>query len=331
MLLHRYGGPVSTHDLRDDAVTPPSRLSAAPGDPMGRWRGGTRGVLVANLIGQIGIIVTGGAVRLTGSGLGCDQWPLCEPGSFTPRFHEATSIHPYIEFGNRTLSGVLLLLALAVLALVRTDRTRAASYRRLGIVPLAGVLTQAVLGGLVVLLDLAPGWVALHYLVSAALVAASIYLLYRHGEGDGDPYPVVPRAAVVAGRLAAAALVPVLGLGVLVTGSGPHGGDDEIATRFPFDPVVVTRLHAAAVWLFVGVAVALAVAVLRRTATVRSRASARHAVVALLAVTALQSVIGYAQYLTGLPVVLVGLHMLGSALLIAATAWAVLTLRVRPQ
>lgn len=325
---------MSSPDLSDATGPAPSPhvpdADPSPGeavDRFARWRHWTRPALVANLVGQIVIIVTGGAVRLTSSGLGCDQWPLCEPGSFTPRFHEATTVHPYIEFGNRTLTGVLVAFAALVAWLVWTDRGRAASYRRLGFAPLVGVGLQAVIGGVVVLLELSPAWVGLHYLVSAGLVWVSALLLYRHGEGDGAPTPTVDRATTLVGRALAVVLLPVLALGVLVTGSGPHGGDDEVAYRFAFDPVSITRLHSGCVWLFVALAVALAVLAYRRPAPER----ARRAVVVLLGVTLLQGAIGYAQYFTGLPVILVGLHMLGSALLIASATWTVLTLRERDR
>lgn len=307
----------------------PADAPAAPADRWARFRPWTRAVLVANVVAQIGIIVTGGAVRLTGSGLGCSTWPHCEPGRFTPVFHEATTFHPFVEFGNRTMTFVLSAVALAVLLLVRGDRRRPASYRRLGVVPLVGVAAQAIIGGVVVLLDLHPGWVSLHFAVSAALVWVSAYLLHRHGEGDGDPAPVGPRPVTVAGRVLALLLVPVVTLGVLVTGSGPHSGDEEVAYRLALDPLAMTRAHSASVWLFVAALTAL-LAMLHRLRSDDARVrAARGAAWLLLAVTLAQGAIGYAQYFTGLPELLVGLHMLGAGLLVWATANAVLRLRTR--
>lgn len=304
---------------------PAAPESTTPADRFARWRRFTRPVLVANLVAQIGIIVTGGAVRLTGSGLGCSTWPQCEPGHFTPQFHEATSIHPYVEFGNRTLTGVLAVIALAVALLVFTDRTRAASYRRLGLAPLVLVAVQAVVGGVTVRLDLDPAVVGVHFLISAGLVALSTVLLYRHGEGDGAPVAAVGRLDERLVRVLTALVVPVVALGVLVTGSGPHGGDDEVAYRFALDPARMTQAHAASVWVFVLVLIVIAVRAWRHGAPPR----VRRAIVVLAVVTLAQGAIGYVQYFTGLPELLVGLHMLGAGLLVAATTWLLMTTRVR--
>lgn len=307
-----------------DASSTPARR-----DRLARFRGWTRGVLVANVVAQIGIIVTGGAVRLTGSGLGCSTWPQCEPGSFTPVFHEASGIHPYVEFGNRLMTFVLAAIAIAVLLLVTTDRARSPRYRVLGVVPLAGVVAQALIGGVVVLLDLHPAWVSLHFVVSAALVWLSTYLLHRHGEGDGAPAPVGGRATSLTGWALGLLVVPVICLGVVVTGAGPHSGDAEVGYRLAVDPLTMTRAHSASVWLFVGV-LALLLVLLHRAADggdlVRR---ARRGAWLLLVVTLAQGGIGYAQYFTGLPVLLVGLHMLGAGVLTWATARAVLRLRTR--
>lgn len=297
-------------------------------DRLARFRPWTRGVLLANVIGQILIIGTGGAVRLTDSGLGCSTWPMCEPGHFTPVFHEASSIHSFVEFGNRTMTGVLSVIGVMVLVLVWTDRRRSESYRALGIVPLAGVLTQAVIGGIVVLLHLHPGWVSLHFGVSVALVWFSAYLLHRHGEGDGAPQRVAGRGVATAGALLGLLLVPVVTLGVLVTGSGPHSGDTEVGYRLALDPLTMTRAHSASVWLFLLALVALLV-LLHRTPGGPRVAAARKAAWLLLAVTLSQGLVGYVQYFTGLPELLVGIHLVGAGCLTWATANAVLKLRTR--
>ncbi|MFI2363573.1 heme A synthase [Promicromonospora sp. NPDC019610] len=303
-------------------AAPVSWLDALPGR-VDRFRHWTRAVLVANLIGQIGIIGTGGAVRLTDSGLGCSTWPQCEPGSFTPQFHEATTLHPYIEFGNRTLTGVLGVVAVLLAVLVCTDLKRTASYRMLGLAPVVGVLAQALIGGIVVLLHLHPGWVSLHFAVSGALVALSLYLVHRHDEGDGPARLVVaPRVRTLAWALAGLTAVVVV-LGVLTTGAGPHSGDSEVGYRFAIDPALLTRWHAAAVWVFLAALVAFLVAVRRGPAEVR------RAAVILLAITLAQGLIGYVQYFTDLPELLVGLHMIGAAALIAGTTRVWLTTRVR--
>jgi cytochrome c oxidase assembly protein subunit 15 len=301
-------------DVRD-AVEP--RWPAAR-----RW---TRAVLLANLLAQIGIVVTGGAVRLTGSGLGCSTWPQCEPGSFTPVVHEATTWHPFIEFGNRTLTGVVGVVAIAVALLVLTDTRRARPYRLLGLVPLVGVLAQALIGGATVLLHLNPAVVGVHMLVSLGLVAVSTVLLHRSSEGDGPARPVVTPRVRATGQALVAVAVVLLTLGVVVTGSGPHGGDEEVAYRFAVDPVLVAKMHAAAVWAFLAVLVTMLVGLVRGAATLHVRRAAG----VLLVVTLAQGLVGYVQYFTGLPEVLVGVHMLGAAVLTASLAWTVLTLRER--
>jgi heme a synthase len=310
------------------STTAPSEVTpTGPAGPLARWAGWTRPALVANLVAQMGLVVTGGAVRLTGSGLGCSTWPQCEPGSFTPVLHEATSIHPFIEFGNRTLTGVLGVIAIVVALLVFTDRRRSTGFRVLGLVPLVGVALQALIGGLTVLLHLHPAVVGVHLLISMALIAASTVLLYRHGQGvDLRPAPV-PRPLLALGHALTGVAALVLALGVVVTGAGPHGGDEEVAYRFTVDPVLIAKLHAAAVWAFLAVLVALLVVLARRGSEGPVGARRRRAAAVLVVVTLAQGAIGYVQYFTGLPEVLVGLHMLGAALLTASVAWTVTTLR----
>ena len=326
MVAVSTAAPASSH------TAPPSGTGpAAPGRPVGtrRWSPSPRWaarILMANLVGQVGIIGTGGAVRLTGSGLGCSTWPQCEPGQFTPVMHEAVTWHPFIEFGNRTLTGVLGVLGLATVLVVwsRTDRSRA--FRLLGLVPLLGVVLQAVIGGVTVLLDLHPAVVGVHFLVSMGLVAASAALVVRNREGDGPPV----RLASPAVRRLSKALVPVaavvVGLGVLVTGSGPYSGDEEIAYRLALDPVAMAKVHAAAVWLYGAGVVALVILVHRGPAQPR----VRRGVLVLVGVTLLQGAIGYVQYFTGLPQALVAAHMIGAALLVVAQTNQVLALRERP-
>ncbi|MBW0253159.1 COX15/CtaA family protein [Cellulomonas sp. PS-H5] len=308
------------------AVSPD--VAAAPVSPapsrFAAWRERlTYPVLVANLVAQIGIVVTGGAVRLTGSGLGCSTWPQCEPGQFTAAFHPETTYHQYVEFGNRTLTGVLGVIAVAVALLVWFDRDRSRSYRWLGFAPLAGVVAQALIGGVVVLLHLHPAWVSLHFMVSMALVAASTLLVHRSREGDGPRIPVVGpwsrRLAPVLGAL----LVLVLALGVITTGAGPHSGDEEVGYRIAVDPYLMARVHAASVWLFTGMLVVLLWLNRRGPRLLRRRGWV------MVGLVALQGVIGYVQVSTDLPILLVMLHMLGAALLAAGTTRYLLTFRTR--
>ncbi|GMA26300.1 heme A synthase [Luteimicrobium album] len=305
----------------DDAPPAPSALGRVL-DRAARW---TRAVVIANLVGQLAIIVTGGFVRLTGSGLGCETWPECHPGSFTPVRHAATGYHQAIEFGNRMVTFLLVVVAAATAVLVWRQRSRAASLRRLGLVPLLGVLVQAVLGGITVLTDLAPLMVAVHLLVSMALVWLSTLLLVRLDEGDGPPHRVVDPGTWTLSRVLGVVLVPVLALGTITTGSGPHGGDDVHDDRLPFDPESVARLHAATVWLFVLVLAWL----LWRTRRFPTPQRVRRALLAVLGLVLVQGVVGYVQYFTGLPIGLVAIHMLLAACLTATTTWALLTMRER--
>lgn len=280
-------------------------------------------VLVANLIGQIGIVATGGAVRLTASGLGCSTWPQCEPGQFAPVFHEAATYHRFVEFGNRTLTGVLGVLAIATILVVWNDRRRSPAYRWLGLAPLVGVAAQAVIGGVIVLLHLHPAWVSLHFLVSMLLIVVSTLLVHRSREGDHPPVSVVTPAARRLAPVLAVLLAVVLVLGAITTGAGPHSGDDEVGYRFAVDPYLMARVHAAAVWLFVGVLVALLVLNRRGPAVLRRRGWV------MVVLVAVQGVIGYVQVATDLPVLLVLLHMLAASLLTAGTTRYLLTFRVR--
>lgn len=304
------------------------RASASAGVPASGLPPWARWALVANLVAQVGIVVTGGLVRLTGSGLGCPTWPQCVPGSYIPVVQQPQGIHKYIEFGNRTLTSVVGLAALAALVAVVLDvrrRGRPRGLVALAAVPLVGVLVQAVLGGITVLTHLSPATVAAHFLVSAGIIAASTALLVRAQQDDGPPAPVVRDElrwlAWALGALTALVLV----LGTVVTGSGPHSGDAEAPARFGFDPRSVTWLHSDAVLLWFGVLLALLMA-LRLT---EAPAAVRRAALVTLGVGLVQGLIGYGQYLTGLPVVPVALHMLGACLLVVAVTRLLLSLRQR--
>ncbi|MEX1906830.1 COX15/CtaA family protein [Janibacter sp. Y6] len=280
-----------------------------------------RVLLVANLVCQVGIVVTGGLVRLTGSGLGCPTWPQCVPGSYVPTVEQEEGVHKLIEFGNRTLTGLLGFVALGLLwALFRYARERR-DLRTGALVVLAGIAAQAVVGGITVLTGLNPWIVAFHFLASMVLVATASWMLWRstHPAGRAQVHPLVDRAqaAVVA------VLVVVLALGTVVTGSGPHSGDADTPARTGFDPRTISWLHADSVMLLVGLvaAVWLGAAVTGRT----SRASRAWGVV--MAVTLAQGLIGYVQYLTKLPEALVLAHMLGASLLVVAVTRAVVLTR----
>ena len=268
------------------------------------------------------IVVTGGAVRLTGSGLGCPTWPRCTEASFvaTPEL----AAHGAIEFGNRLLTFVLA--AVAVATLVAVWRSPRRDLRPLAVVAFLGIPVQALLGGVTVLTGLNPWTVAAHFLISAVLVALTTVLWLRSREpGVGGPLLRRPMAHLVSGLAAVTAVVLVLG--TIVTGSGPHSGDvdeDDVPTgdRIGVDVETVSQLHADAVFLLVGLTIALLVALHATDSPARVRRAARD----LLVVELAQGVVGYVQYFTQLPVVLVLVHMAGAVLITGFAArllWAV--------
>lgn len=271
-----------------------------------------------NLACQIGIIVTGGIVRLTKSGLGCSSWPHCEPGEFTPRYHPESGLRPFIEFGNRALTLVLLIFAILVLvATYRHLRGKGKGFMRLAWVPLILTIFQAVWGMVVVYLHLHPLFVSVHFIVSPILVASSTVLVYRLYEGNDAMRLAVNRGAQFVYWPLAAVGFAVLLLGTFTTGSGPHSGDANAPQRFPFNPAQIAWLHADFVWLFCGLLLGVAIVLL----ITKAHSRAKKPLLALTVVTILQGAIGYIQYFTGLPEVLVGLHMLGASLLSACIAW----------
>ena len=271
---------------------------------------------LASVVANGLIVLTGGIVRLTGSGLGCPTWPRCTEESFvsTPEL----AVHGVIEFGNRLLAFVVAAVALATLVAVFRSARR--DLRRLAVLAFLGIPAQGVLGGVTVLTGLNPYTVAAHFLVSIVLVALTTTMWLRSREpGVGQLLVRRPLARLAQGVAAATALVLVLG--TLVTGSGPHSGDPETG-RTGFDPALISQLHADAVFLLVGLTVALLVALHATDAPARVRRAARD----LLVVELAQGVVGYVQYFTQLPVVLVLVHMAGAVLITVYAArlvWAV--------
>jgi cytochrome c oxidase assembly protein subunit 15 len=279
-----------------------------------------RPLAVATLVTNVAIVVTGGIVRLTASGLGCPSWPRCTTESFVP--HQALGIHGAIEFGNRMVTFVLA--AVAVATLVTALRLGRPAVLRLAVVLALGVPAQAVVGGVTVLTDLNPWIVAFHLLVSLAMIGVSVVLLRRLREGDGPAVLNVPgsvawlaRATFVAGWL-------VLYAGTVVTGSGPHAGDVD-APRNGLDPESLTQLHTDLVFLLLGLTVGSLLALRATGAPARAVTAAG----ALLAVELAQGAVGFVQYFTGLPVALVGLHLLGAALVSATMTWLLVGVRTR--
>lgn len=255
------------------------------------------------------IIVTGGAVRITGSGLGCPDWPTCD----NRRVVAPLEYHAMVEFVNRTVTGLVsLAVIVAVLgALVRQPRRRDLTWLSLGLV--GGVVAQIVLGGLTVLFKLKPQFVMAHFLLSLVLLADGVALYLRAGLPDGRRrVAVVPPDLVWMGRAVVAAAAVAIFLGTVVTGSGPHGGDPNVE-RLPLAVPDAARLHGIGAMLFLAVTLSTLWRLRQAAAPPRlMRAGER-----LLAVAAAQAAVGYAQYFTGVPVVLVGIHIAG-----AAAVWA---------
>jgi len=270
----------------------------------------------ASLFANGALVVTGGVVRLTGSGLGCPTWPRCTEDSLTP--HGAYDVHSVIEFGNRMLTWVLVVVAVGTFVAAWQSGRR--DLRRIALVMALGIPAQAVIGGITVLTDLNPWVVSLHMLLSMAIVGLAVFFLERLDR----PAPVVPpRGALVglAWTTFAAAWV-VFYVGTVVTGSGPHAGDAD-SKRNGLSALQMSQLHADVVFLFVGLTIGLLFAAVATGAP----ASTRRVIVLLLAIEVGQGTIGFVQYFTDLPVVLVGFHMLGSALTSGAVTWALVRVR----
>lgn len=255
-----------------------------------------------NLLAQAGIVVTGVAVRATGSGLGCPTWPQCTPGSYTPTVQQAQSWHKYVEFGNRTLTFVLVIVAvltlIAVIIVFRHDR----KAKQLAWIPVLGTFAQAILGGISVRTGLNPYTVMAHFLLSVVLIAAAHALWVRVADRPRLQYPQ-PLEKVWASILVGVAVL-VLVLGTVATGSGPHSGDADEPARLGLNPATMSWIHAGSVMLFLGLAIgmwAYAKYLLRDDLLVKPTGGIMHVVVA-------QTLVGFAQFSMGLPWWLLVVH-----------------------
>ena len=290
---------------------------------------------VATLLGNIGIVVTGGAVRLSGSGLGCPTWPRCTEQSFVP--HGELGLHGAIEFGNRMMTFVLVAVAVATWVAAMRHRPRHRTLRVLATVLALGIPGQAVIGGVTVLTDLNPWIVSLHLMLSMAMITLSVLFLRlvyddtadtQRSDAHGSNHIAVSTTA----HLILVTTFVVLYLGTVVTGAGPHAGhlepedlagDRVFVVRNGLDPQVVSHVHAAAVYLLVALTLVALVAAYRLGAP----RDVRRAAVTLLAVEVAQGAVGFTQYVRDLPVLLVGLHLLGAALLSASATWLLVSTR----
>jgi cytochrome c oxidase assembly protein subunit 15 len=267
---------------------------------------------------QGALIVTGGAVRLTGSGLGCPTWPECTPGSYTPVPYQAEGqLHAWIEFGNRLLTFVLLFTALAVVVIAFRSSKNVVTKMRVRVLAglqILGILGQGVLGGITVLTGLHPTTVAAHFLLSIFLISGAISLRY-------EMIGIIKQAP--AGLIAS--LIPILIwltliviiVGTIVTGSGPHAGDAD-AKRFGFDPKALSWLHADFVIALLVLTTLLWLLIRQTNANLLKRK-----IQIFLLIVISQGLIGYIQYATGLPELVVGFHLLGAAL-VWGSGWSLI-------
>lgn len=276
------------------------------------------------LVMSVAIVVTGGAVRLTGSGLGCDTWPKCTDDSLIVT--QAQGFHGAIEFGNRMLTYVLSAAVGWGIVAFRSAKPWRHSLTQLGWVQFAIVMANAVLGGITVRTGLNPYSVAGHFLLATALIAVTTATWQRTREGDGAPRPRVPGPVRKLSWALLATTLVLIAAGTVVTGAGPHAGDSSEIERMPFDWDTTVHVHAAAAWLVcvLGIAMWLVLRVVDAPADTRARA--RDLLIVLLA----QGAIGYVQYATQVPEVLVAAHMLGSCLVWIAVVRLALSLRERP-
>ncbi len=284
---------------------------------LARWRGGTpspdtlRRAFLAALVTNVGIVVTGGAVRLTASGLGCPTVPRCTEDSMVAT--REMGVHGAIEFGNRLLTFVVTAAVLA--ALVTAWRARRRDLVRLGAALVLGIVAQALLGAVTVLTGLDPLTVMAHFLLSMVLIAVAVHA-HRRAGGDLDrDHGVVRRDLRLGARLLTAVVAATLVAGTVVTGTGPHSGDEDADDRLPLDLETVSQVHADLVFAVVGLTIGLLVAARVSSAP----ASLARRVAVLLGVVLAQGAVGYAQYLTDLPVALVAVHVLGATLVWVAT------------
>jgi cytochrome c oxidase assembly protein subunit 15 len=264
-----------------------------------------RRISLANLIAQSGIIVTGAIVRLTGSGLGCPTWPDCAPGSLIPVAGQVEGFHKYIEFGNRTLTFLVLAISIALFVFSLLNEKR--NIIVWSFLPLIGTLLQAVLGGITVLTGLHPSTVMAHFLLSIVLVGISVKMYaYFNNQRTSKVLPKIVDNYV---KIVTLVGLAVIILGTITTGSGPHSGD-EIAARFNLDIRVIAWLHADSVLLFVGLVVGLLV-----ISRINPESKQIYKITRTLFIICLvQGFIGYVQWFSGLPWILVSFHVIGAVI-----------------
>ncbi|MFJ1607332.1 heme A synthase [Streptomyces sp. NPDC088253] len=292
-----------------------------------RWTPTSRTVqraALAALVMSVVIVVTGGAVRLTGSGLGCPTWPKCTDDSLTTT--SAMGFHGVIEFTNRMLTYVLCAAVGWAIIAARSEKPWRRDLTRLGWAQFWIVMSNAILGGIVVLVGLNPYTVAAHFLLSTALITVATVMWQRTREGSAEPRPQVGKAVQQLVWCLVAAAILLIAVGTVVTGAGPHAGDSSEVERMAVNWETVAKLHAVLAWIVVTLTFALWFVLKAVDAPKGPLDRTRELFLILLG----QGVIGYVQYFTDLPEALVGLHMFGSCLVWIGVLRVLLSLRERP-
>ncbi|MFG3344684.1 heme A synthase [Streptomyces sp. NPDC048018] len=292
-----------------------------------RWTPSLRVVRRAALsavVMSVVIIVTGGAVRLTGSGLGCDTWPKCTDDSLIVTAEQG--FHGLVEFGNRMLTYVLSAAVGWAIVAARSAKPRRRPLTRLAWAQFWMVMSNAVIGGVTVWMGLNPWTVAGHFLAANALLTVAVITWHRTAEADTAPKPRVPGPVRKLSWAITGVSALLIALGTTVTGAGKHAGDSSDVPRMPWDWTDAAHVHAVAAWVVCALALAMWLVLRVVDAPDDTRARARELLIVLLA----QGAIGYVQYFTGVPELMVAAHMLGSALLWIAVLRLALSLRERP-
>lgn len=271
----------------------------------------------ASFVSQVVIVMTGGIVRLTSSGLGCDQWPQCSPGEWTTT--PELGIHGFIEFGNRTLTFVLVVIAILTFLVMWRVRPVRRDLRWLASIPILGIVVQAVVGGIAVRTGLVWWIVGIHFVLSSVLVACTALMVERVYHGPGPRSRIAPTWLTVLARSTVGWAFVVVLFGIVATGAGPHAGDATTA-RSGLSILGTYRVHAASAYVLVALTLAVLVAatMLQRMEDGQDVSALLRAVYLLVGVELLQVGVGIVQASIGVPAVLVNIHMVLAVLLVAA-------------
>ncbi len=257
-------------------------------------------------------VVTGAAVRLSDSGLGCPDWPTCSQRHLTPPL----ALHPLVEFANRMVVAILVVscAVTALAAFLRRPGRRDLRWLSAGLV--VGVLAEAGIGAVVVYSKLNAYVVMTHFMIGISLLAVGVLLTLRAGHGPGRGVVVVGRRALIISRVYLGLLVVAIAAGTATTGAGPHAGGVG-AKRVPIGLSAMTRIHAEIVLATAATLLVLLLELWRSDAPVRVQEAGRVLLVAMVA----QGMIGYTQYFTHLPALLVGFHVLGATVVWSTALW----------